>query len=175
MEIRTERLILRPLTDGDRDAVLSILLNAVVARTYLLPDYTGPDDPKAVRLFERLKELSKDESRCVRGIALAGGNRIIGFLNDVEISGTAIELGWALHPDYHNRGYCTEAVKAVIGDLFRRGFETVKAGAFEENPASLRVMQKCGMILQDRTDELEYRGKVHRIINYAITKTGSGS
>ena len=43
----------------------------------------------------------------------------------------------------------------------------VYAGAFAENPASLRVMQKAGMTLMDKTEDLEYRGKTHHCIFYA--------
>jgi RimJ/RimL family protein N-acetyltransferase len=95
---------------------------------------------------------------------------MVGFINDPEILDGTIELGWVVDPEYHNRGYATEAVTHAIKDLFTRGFDVVTAGAFEENPASIRVMQKSGMTLQDKTEELQYRGKTHHCIFYASEK-----
>ena len=51
--------------------------------------------------------------------------------------------------------------------LWRHGFRKVIAGAFEENRASLRVMEKCGMTLQPETEDIDYRGKIHRCVYYA--------
>lgn len=167
-ENSADRLTLRPIEDGDRDALAEMLTSSAVNQTYLLPDFDGTDDPKLLRLIGRLTEYSRDDAHFVRGMDVDG--KLVGFLNDVEIDGGKIELGWVVHPSCHNRGFCTAAAKAAIRELFGRGFDTVTAGAFEENPASLRVMQKCGMTLTDRVDELEYRGKVHRVINYKITK-----
>ena len=58
----------------------------------------------------------------------------------------------------------------VIKELFAMGFTVVKAGAFEENPASMRVMEKSGMHRIQQEDTIEYRGKVHRCINYEILR-----
>ena len=49
------------------------------------------------------------------------------------------------------------------------GIKEIIAGAFDDNIASLRVMQKCGMILMDKTEEIEYCDRVHRCIYYHIT------
>ena len=46
------------------------------------------------------------------------------------------------------------------------GFRKVKAGYFEENVASRRVMEKCGMKQLSYTDEIEYRGIVHKCFYY---------
>ena len=41
---------------------------------------------------------------------------------------------------------------------------------FEENIASIRVMEKCGMMRQEHHDEISYRSVVHRCVYYAIKK-----
>lgn len=46
------------------------------------------------------------------------------------------------------------------------GYQSVKAGAFEENLVSIRVMEKCGMISIEQEDIIEYRGKKYRCIYY---------
>jgi len=79
-------------------------------------------------------------------------------------------MGYAYLPAYYNRGYATEAFSGAIDYLLSHGFTTVLAGAFSENPASLRVMEKCGMIKQDFTDEIDYRGVTHTCVYYTISR-----
>ena len=62
-----------------------------------------------------------------------------------------------------------------IQELFRIGYRVVRAGLFEENTASSRVMEKCGMIKIDRTDEIEYHGSNHHCIYYEITTNSPGN
>jgi RimJ/RimL family protein N-acetyltransferase len=165
-KIETDRLVLDSIKGCDRDALIEIFRNDKVKATYMLPDLN--DDKVAISLFERIKTLSEQEGRYVYGIYLGG--KAIGLVNDTDIDGTTIEMGYALHPDVHSQGYATEAFKAIIDHLFECGFYTVLAAAFEENTASMRVMQKCGMHIIDKTENIDYRGKTHKCIYYAITK-----
>lgn len=164
MRFETQRLEIRPIAPEDREAVLDLLMDETVGKTYMLPEYR--DRQNAVPLFERLVLLSEDESRYVAGVYLKG--QFIGMMNETEIKGSSIEMGYAYLPAFHNRGYATEAFAGAIAYLFRCGFQTVVAGAFADNAASLRVMEKCGMTKQDYTDTVDYRGTAHTCIYYAI-------
>ena len=161
--VKTERLTLCPIPLTDSCQLADILRNDTVKQTYMLPDLTCES---ALALARRIALLSADNTRYVRGIYL--DDTLVGQLNDVANENGSIELGWFIHPDYHNRGFATEAATAAIDDLFRKGYQRVVAGAFSENTASMRVMQKAGMQLQELTEEIEYRGKVHHCIYYAI-------
>ena len=162
--IQTPRLTLRPFLRQDEAAAVTLLRHRQVMATYMLPDLT---EEEARALFSRFVKLSRATDRFVRAVCLE--NRLIGWLNDTGIEGDAIELGWVIHPDHWGKGYATEAVTAAIGQLRREGFGCVYAGAFRENAASIRVMQKCGMHLLDKTEQLEYRGKTHHCIYYGIS------
>ncbi|MBQ9148741.1 MAG: GNAT family N-acetyltransferase [Oscillospiraceae bacterium] len=159
-------LELKHFSDADWPRAAEILTSAEVAKTYMLPDFETVEAAKP--LFQRLKTLSEDDKRFVRGIYDESG--LVGFLNDVEISNGTVELGYAVHPDFWGRGYATRALKMAVQDLFVRGFGEVKAGAFEENPASIRVMEKAGMKRQEMTDQIEYRGAVHNCVYYSIRR-----
>ena len=165
-EINTSRLNLSAFHECDFDAMMSIFKSDVVKATYMVPDLPTREDE--MKLFSALRALSEREYRYVFGIFL--GDRLIGMLNDTEINGVNIEMGYALHPDYHNQGFATEAFGAVIKHLFSKGFEVILAGAFEENTASMRVMEKCGMSRTKMTAEIEYRGTKHKCIYYSIKK-----
>ena len=162
--IKTKRLVLNVLTDGDMEPALDLVTNDIIKKTYMLPDFEKRTD--ALPLFQRLMRFSQDPSRFLRGIYLDG--YLIGYINEVEKDDQFIELGYILHPNYHNQGYMTEALAATFTPLFKMGFKEVICGAFEGNKASLRVMAKAGMKLLERTDDIEYRGKVHRCIYYGI-------
>lgn len=165
-EINTSRLNLSAFRECDFDAMMAIFKNDVVKATYMVPDLQTREDE--IKLFSALCALSEREDRYVFGIFLDG--KLIGILNDTEINGFNIEIGYALHPDYYNQGYATEAFSAVIEHLFSKGFEVILAGAFEENTASMRVMEKCGMKRTKMTAEIEYRGVTHKCIYYSIKK-----
>ena len=165
-DVRTYgRVKLRPFEEQDAPAATGIFRDDTVKKTYMFPDLT---EETARKLFDRMLEISHMDDRFIRGIYLQ--NELIGFINDPEITDDTIELGWVVHPDYHNRGYATEAVCLAIEELFSKGFQEITAGAFEENPASLRVMEKSGMHKIEKTEEIDYRGKVHHCIFYAIRR-----
>lgn len=162
--IKTRRLILQPFTEADQDAMEQLLCNEKIKETFMLPDFTSADE--VARLFDKFMEWSQDDSRYERGIYLE--HKLIGFVNTVEIVEDTIELGYVIHPDYHSCGYASEALRAVIADLFAKGYHTVCGGAFQENIASCRVMEACGMKRISRTADVEYRGSVHPCVYYAI-------
>jgi RimJ/RimL family protein N-acetyltransferase len=133
----------------------------------MVPEFSCRED--AVSIFEALKRLSNDDGRLVYGIFL--NEILIGFINDVGISEKEAELGYVIATRYKNQGYATEAFKAAIKEAFDRGISVVLAGAFEENSASIRVMQKCGMTRLDKEELIEYKGVSHRCIYYSIQRT----
>lgn len=163
MYAKTNRLELRPFMESDRNGAVRLLMDHLVKQTYMLPDFENEE--KAEALFRRLMELSRKEDRYVAAISLQG--ELIGFLNDVEITDTAVELGYVIHPEHWGRGYMTEALETAIGELFRFGFREVITGAFETNLASIRVMEKCGMEKLPKTDSINYRGMTHTCVYYA--------
>lgn len=165
-DLASERLNLRPLTGADRETLLRLFYNEEIKKTYMIPDFSSEDE--AVRLFERMKALSNSDGHFIY-LALFG-DTAVGFLNDTCVEGNAIELGYVVDPEHKNRGFATEMLKTAIAELFRLGFETVRAGCFEENTASRRVMEKSGMRFTGETESIEYRGKTHRCLMLWIGK-----
>ena len=70
MQFTTDRLEIKPISLADQEAVLDLLTNEIVARTYMLPEYKSRED--ALPLFHRLVTLSEDNTRYVAGIYLDG-------------------------------------------------------------------------------------------------------
>lgn len=168
--IQTERLTLDVMKASDESALIEIFRHEKVKATYMLPDLE--DDGKAHALFEGIRALSEREDRYVRGIYLDG--RLIGVVNDTEILGQAIELGYAIHPSFHSRGFATEMLRAMINHLWSCGFEEIIAAAFEENIASIRVIQKCGMTPLPKLESIDYRGSAHNCVYFSIKRSDAG-
>lgn len=169
--LRTPRLMLGPIRAQDEARVMEIFLHSQVRKTYMLPDFQSRED--AQQLFRRFQVLSADDHRTVYGIFLK--DQLIGFLNDVQQDDNTIEMGYVIHPDFQNQGYATEAFSAVIQSLFSRGYTLIKAAAFDKNAASMRVMEKCGMVKTGHEEEIPYRGHLLRCIYYEIHRDSSAA
>ena len=157
---------LRPFEERDGEAMLDLLLDPQVKETYMIPDFATRQAARP--LWERLLKLSREETRFVRAICV--GDKAVGVINDVDITGDELELGYALLPEHWGRGYATAALKIAVADLFAWGFQTVKAAAFEDNIASMRVMEKAGMVLTGQTESVFYRDKERLCICYEIKR-----
>ncbi|MCI5904482.1 MAG: GNAT family N-acetyltransferase [Oscillospiraceae bacterium] len=79
-------------------------------------------------------------------ITLKDNDEPIGCIDLVGINSFGVpEIGYVLSYDYWGNGIMTEAVKAVLGELFICGFDKVGACHCVDNPASGKVMEKSGM------------------------------
>ena len=67
------------------------------------------------------------------------------FTSNIDIGENDAEVGYWVARPYWNRGICTEALRLLIDYCFReKGFRTLWADFFPDNPASGKVMEKCG-------------------------------
>lgn len=168
-ELHTQRLVLKCYVPEDMDALLALLCNEEVSRTFMVPEFESRE--QAEGMFQKLLEISARPDRIEYGVYLDG--KLIGLVNESGLEGDTVEIGYVIDPDFWGKGYASEAAGAVIDELFRMGFQHVIAGYFEENPASRRVMEKCGMHPIAKTEDDEYRGKVHHCLFMGIDAPAS--
>ena len=136
--LETKRLLLRPLTMEDFEAVHSWAGNPDNVR-YMS---WGPNSKEQTKDFLRMIKPGKDFA-----IVLKETGEVLGscgiYPDAAEDTG---ELGWILHKDYWKRGYGTEAG----GELIRYGFadlglRRIFAPCVAVNYGSYRVMERNGM------------------------------
>jgi RimJ/RimL family protein N-acetyltransferase len=170
--IRTARLLLRPLTLGDVDALLAYRGRADVCR-YL------PFDPMdRQEIVDRLAEqwahvvLTEEGQSLTLGAELAETGELVG---DVilfwrsRLHGGG-ELGYVLDPRFAGRGYATEAATAML----RLGFEglglhRIIARLDERNDASARMARRLGMRLEARLVDNElFKGEWSTELDFAM-------
>ena len=159
-------LVVKPLSRRDEGNVVKLLTDPLVNRYYLVPDF--PDEAAVKALFRRLLTLSRGRQRYVAGIYLEG--ECIGILNETDRPDHGIELGIAILPEFHGRGFGTAVLAAGAAFFLKHGFTQVLAGAFAENRASIRAMEKSGMEPLNRRETLTYRGQTHNCVYYVRTK-----
>ena len=81
------------------------------------------------------------------------GVGLAGFKGEPNERGE-VEIGYGIDPAYRNRGYTTEAVKALIAWAFQDpSCRAILADTLKGNYASSRVLVKVGMHIDLETDE----------------------
>ncbi|HEY7667601.1 MAG TPA: GNAT family protein [Actinomycetota bacterium] len=168
----TERLVLRPLAEGDFDALYAYESREDVARWL----YWGPRSPDEVR--ERLGR--KISARAIRAegdvLSLAMtlretgemvGDIVLEFLSEEHRTG---EIGYIVHPDHQGRGYATEASEAMLRFAFDEvGLHRVIGRTEARNRGSARTLEKLGMRLEAHLVENEWvKGEWQSELVYAI-------
>lgn len=137
--IETERLILRPLTAADAEDVFEWVSDPAVNR--FMP-YNLYDNVEQVK--EWIAGIREEHNHF--GFELAATGKVIGSGGiGFRPERGAYSLGYNLNRAFWGRGFATEAAKAMI----QWAYESVGACDFAachavENPASGRVIQKCG-------------------------------
>ncbi|MCL2203731.1 MAG: GNAT family N-acetyltransferase [Defluviitaleaceae bacterium] len=93
-----------------------------------------------------------------------------GWLNKMDERIGQIELAYELGENWWGQGIMTEAVKRVIDFFFTEiGYNRVYAGHASENPASGRVMKKCGMTYEGTLRQgCIQQGRLYDEMRYAI-------
>ena len=84
-----------------------------------------------------------------------------GFAGEPDDSGT-VEIGYEIAPEHRNRGFATEAARAMIDNAFtHEEVRAVVAHTLAETNASNSVLRKVGMTLVGEVDHPEV-GKTWR-------------
>lgn len=169
-QLRTERLILRPFTLDDSVAVQLLAGAHEVADTTLHIPHPYPDG--AAEQWIATHATSWDDGMGVTYAVTEGAtDTVVGAVALVIAALHArAELGYWVGVPFWNRGYCTEASRALL----ELGFETLglhrtQARHLTRNPASGRVMQKLGMRLEGvHRQSLRKNGRFEDLAVYAI-------
>jgi RimJ/RimL family protein N-acetyltransferase len=137
--LETERLVLRAPRLEDAKAVVALASDRRVAEnTARIPHPYRMSDA-----LEWITSVTAEEGKQTFLITLAGAP--IGACGIDLREASTPELGYWIGAPHWGQGYATEAARAVIDHAFTDlGHEALQAGARVSNPASRRVLEKCG-------------------------------
>lgn len=144
--IETERLILRSWRTDDLPLFAAINSDERVMRYFPAP----LTEAETEAFYHRIKDEFRRNGWGLFAVELKSTGDFIGYVGLHEIGFEAdfapgVEIGWRLSADHHNRGYATEAAKAVLQYAAELGMQRVYSFTAAINHPSERVMQKIGM------------------------------
>lgn len=154
VRVRTQRLTLRPIFAEDRDAFIAMHEQSHASFAPWSPNLPSGGYRE---LFDRQHErsvqgeLTGTECRRVAIVHETGEMAgVFALSNIVHGSWCSCNAGWRVSSALQGRGYCTEAMLALLEIAFNdspRGFglHRVEAGVVPTNTASLRIAEKLGM------------------------------
>lgn len=141
--IETDRLLLRPFRLDDVDEVLDYARDPEWARFIGSAPYEREDAERAVA-----KQILMDR-RSQPNWAFVFEETVIGGLTMfLDFEHRSAEIGYSVGRRHWNKGFCTEAVRAVITVAFsnHRDLNRIHAKTDPANVASQRVLEKVGMV-----------------------------
>lgn len=145
---RTDRLLLRPVTKDDFEALWQIRRQESVGRWMT----------STSRDRDEFATMMSDPDRMGRTLVIERDGAVVGDLMispqdawaQIEVapaaSGVQAEIGWCLDPALEGQGYATEAVRELIRICFDElHLRRLLALAFAANESSRRLMERVGM------------------------------
>lgn len=145
--MQTSRILLRPWRDDDAETLYKYASDPEVG-----PRAGWPPHKSVEESLEIIRTFFSGEG--MWAVVWKETNEPIGSvgylpssMSNLKIGETECEVGYWIARPYWGKGICTEALRLVIDHCFNeKGFTVLWGDYFPENPASGRVMEKCGFV-----------------------------
>ncbi|MFD9434214.1 GNAT family N-acetyltransferase [Streptomyces sp. NPDC060002] len=150
MLLETPRLHLRTFRPDDAPALSAYRSDSMIAR------YQGWTAPVSLESATSLVQEFADSDPRRPGwfqyaIELKADGCLIGDIGvHLHENRMQAELGFTLARDRQGHGYATEAVRAVLDDLFTRGLNRVSAECDARNVPSAQLLERVGFQIEGR-------------------------
>jgi len=172
LPLESERLLLRPFTADDFDALFAIQSRSDVAR-WLYWEPRNEDEARA-SLEKKIASstLVNDDDSLSFAVVLTSSSEVIGdgslFLLSAEHRQG--EIGFIFHPDHHGHGYATETARLLLQLAFEEfGLHRVIGRLEPRNVASARLLERLGMRQEAHFVENEFvKGEWQSELVYAL-------
>lgn len=145
--LRSDRVVLRPFTPDDTDAVFVLLSNPHVLRYWNEPPWT--DYAQAERFTAMGNQIDEEDVRVQLAIERIADGAFIGwcFLEDWDPHHRRATVGLCLDEKVWGQGFATE----ILPTLVQWAFDTLNLNRIEtdidpRNTAIARVLEKLGFV-----------------------------
>lgn len=157
--IPTKRLVLIPLTQAQLELGLSKLSKLEdEIKTAIARDFVTGRVQRAIRMkVEKMRTADVSQHVWLTYWLIIikeenVGAGMLGFKSYLNVDGST-EIGYGIDPAYQNKGYVSEAVKALIDWAFSHPFCKVITATDVYNPASKRLLEKLGATMTEHNDK----------------------
>jgi [ribosomal protein S5]-alanine N-acetyltransferase len=168
--LHTERLALIPIRQHHLPDLFALFSNEEVTRFYNLVPLKAPAD--AQKILDHFQSRYATKSGIRWGISL-GADRIIGTLGFNNFTANhRSNIGYDLLPQYWNKGFMTEALRAIIAFGFEQlGVNRIEAEVMPGNLSSEKVLEKLGFVKEGLLrDWMLFDGKHFDMHMFALLK-----
>lgn len=140
--LRTERLVLRNVTEKDVPIMFDYRNNEICAR-FQRGQVKGYDEIAAL-VQQRKEDVLSADAPFLVAVALQDSDEMVGEIVVMPENGT-ISLGYTFSYKHHRKGYAFEALTALIDTLHRRYPDWDFISFTEsENTPSMALLRKLG-------------------------------
>lgn len=160
--METDRIILRPWLDSDAEALFKYASDPDVG-----PRAGWPPHQNVEESLEIIRTLFHNDTTWA--IELKESGEAIGAMGygpscECQLPARENEplIGYWVAKPYWNRGICTEALRLMTDHIRKTtDIKSLISGHYIDNPASGRVMEKCGFVATGETciDPSQYQGE----------------
>jgi RimJ/RimL family protein N-acetyltransferase len=139
--LATENLVMRAPQESDMEQLAALADNHHVAQ--MLARMPHPYGEAEARAFLAMTRAPR-RGGATYALTLAGTDTLVGCAG-LDATDRGLELGYWIGEPHWKRGYATEAAHALVDLAFRRTtIQVLQASCRVINPASRRVIHKCG-------------------------------
>lgn len=143
--LRTNRLVLRPFERSDARTVQRLAGERAIADTTLAIPHPYPDGVAEAWIATHAAGFA-DGSQATFAMTLTDGEVVGAIALHIAPAHSRAELGYWVAVPHWNRGFATEAARALVGFAFSDlHLHRIQARHLTRNPASGRVLVKLGM------------------------------
>ena len=145
--LHTARLLLRPFTEGDTDAIYALMSNAYVVRYWDAPPWS--ERTRAERFIARCKAMEQEGSGVRLAIERTADGVFIGWCGLVHWNPDyrSATMGYCLDDAAWGQGFATEAAAALLQWAFDTlELNRVQAETDTRNTASSGVLEKLRFV-----------------------------
>lgn len=163
IQMETERILLRPWLESDAETLFKYASDPDVGPRAGWPPHQSVEESLMV-----IRDVYNRDTN-TWAIVLKESKEVIGAMGygascDCKLPVREDEpiAGYWVAKPYWNKGYCTEALQLMLDHIRKTtDIPSLLSGHFTDNPASGRVMEKCGFVPTGETcfDETQYMGK----------------
>lgn len=140
--LKTDRLTIQKLKAQDWERLKEIAADLRKSE-YALYDMPLPIED------DKIKSLCEQFSASGLWFSVRLADKMIGYICFHQ-SGTAYDLGFCFHSDYHGKGFAFEACSALIKHIANeRNVTAFTAGTALKNTPSCKLLNKLGFVLRD--------------------------
>ena len=143
--METNRILLRPWRESDAATLFKYASDPEVGPRAGWPPHKSVEESlEIIRTVFRTETMWAVELK-ETGEAIGCVGYLPAAASNLEIPSDQCEVGYWIARTYWGKGICTEAMRLVVDYcLNEKGFSVLWGTYFPSNPASGRVMEKCG-------------------------------